>query len=361
MSRPSARIIHQKMYSKMKYARIIPFIVLAAGLCSCTGKDSQKTAAAQTETTVQAATPVVAVITAQAEDVDQDAVYSTTIQANVINNIVPQAGARIRKINVEVGDFVTKGQVLAEMDRSNLTATELQLKNTKSEFERITALYKKGGVSQSDFESAEMALKVAENSYSNLLENTILRSPIDGVVSARGYDQGDMYAMQGPLFVVQQVSPVKMLVAVSERDYTKVKEGAAVTLRADAFQGETFQGKVSKVYPTVDAATHTVNVEVKVPNKDRRLRPGMYASARIVFGTNHSVVVPASAIIKQQGSGVKNAYVYNQDGSVSLRTVTLGRQLSDRVEILSGIEDGEKVVIKGQSALRNGIKVELAK
>lgn len=350
------------MQNKMKYTAILSTVAVAAVLAGCQYIPGKKSTSAEAHAAAVNATPVVAVVTAETQTVSQDAVYSTTIQANVVNNIVPQAGSRIRKINVEVGDFVKKGQILAEMDRSNLNATELQLKNTRTEFERIKALYNKGGVSQSDYESAELALNVAKNSYENLLENTILRSPVDGVVSARGYDQGDMYAMQGPLFVVQQISPVKMLVAVSEKDYTKVKVGDKVDLTVDAFEGEIFQGQVSMVYPVIDAATHTVSVEVKVANKDRKLRPGMYANARVVFGTRKSVVLPSTAVLKQQGSGVKTAFVYNPaDGTVDLRTVTIGRQLGNEIEVLDGISEGEQVVTKGQTSLRSGIKVELAK
>lgn len=343
----------------MKTSYIIPaacgLVLLFAGCNSIMpGKKAQANAA------VQQSTPIVAVATAEIADVPQDGVYSTTVQANAINNIVPQGGSRIRKINVEVGDYVAKGKILAEMDRSNLNASELQLKNTTAEFDRIKVLYQKGGVSQSDYESAELALNVAKNSYENLLENTILRSPIEGVISARGYDEGDMYAMAGPLFVVQQVSPVKMIVAVSEKDYSKVSVGDKVEINADAFPGETFQGKVTMIYPVVDAATHTVSVEVKVANKDRRLRPGMYASAKVTFSVNKSVVVPEEAVIKQQGSGVKSVYKLEEDGTVTLCTVTLGRHIDGKYEILSGIEAGSQVVVKGHASLRNGVKVEVA-
>ncbi len=343
----------------MKTSYIIPAACgLVLMLAGCNGIRSTKSGLPGPA--MMQSTPIVTVVEACFADVPQDGVYSTTVQANAINNIVPQGGSRIRKINVEVGDYVAKNKILAEMDRSNLNASELQLKNTTAEFDRIKVLYQKGGVSQSDYESAELALNVAKNSYENLLENTILRSPIEGVISARGYDEGDMYAMAGPLFVVQQISPVKMIVAVSEKDYSKVSVGDKVEISADAFPGETFDGKVSMIYPVVDAATHTVSVEVKVPNKDRRLRPGMYASAKVTFAVNKSVVVPEEAVVKQQGSGVKSVYTLEEDGTVAIRTVTLGRHINGIYEILSGIEAGSKVVVKGHASLRNGIKVEVA-
>ncbi|MCR5351023.1 MAG: biotin/lipoyl-binding protein, partial [Bacteroidales bacterium] len=122
-------------------------------------------------------TPVVSVATAVRESVSQESVYSASILANVVNNIAPQTGGRIQKLNVEVGDFVSAGQVLAEMDRVQLDQAALRLKNDETELARVKQLYAEGGVSQSDYEALELAFKVAQSSYDNLLENTILRAP----------------------------------------------------------------------------------------------------------------------------------------------------------------------------------------
>ena len=127
---------------------------------------------------------LVSVITAAAEEVPQTSVYSSTVQANVVNNIAPQAGGRIQKLNVEIGDFVSKGQVLAEMDRVQLEQATLKLRNDETELERVRALLAQGGISQADFDQLELACKVSRSSYENLLENTVLRSPVSGVVTA---------------------------------------------------------------------------------------------------------------------------------------------------------------------------------
>ena len=166
-------------------------------------------------------TPSVEVITASKRDVTEESTYSSTVEAYATNNIMPQTGARIRKINVEVGDYVVKGQVLAEMDRNQLDQLELQIQNDEVEYARLKGLYEEGGVSQSDFEAAELGYKVRKANYQNLLENTILRSPITGYVTARNFDKGDMFSMSAPLFTVQQVVPVKLLVGISENEYTK--------------------------------------------------------------------------------------------------------------------------------------------
>ena len=306
-------------------------------------------------------TPIVEVYSAVKETVSHETNYSTTVQANVINNITPQNAGRIRKLNVEVGDFVKSGQILAEIDRVQLDQAALKLKNDETELERCRQLYKEGGLSQSDFESMELSFKVSKSSYDNLLENTVLRSPISGVVTARNYDVGDMYAMSSPIYTVQQISPVKLLVAVSEADYTKVSKGDKVKVIADALPGEEFKGSVIRLYPIMDAASHTFNVEVQVANTSARLRPGMYARASLNMGDTNSIVIPDAAVVKQQGSGQKLVYVLNDDSTVDARVVTLGRFFDDKYEVLTGLSEGEKVVVKGQSLLKSGDKVEVVK
>ena len=303
-------------------------------------------------------TPVVSVTTAVRQTVPQDAVYSSTVQANVINNIAPQTVSRIQKINVEVGDFVNAGQVLAEMDRLQMEQTGLQLKNNEIELGRLKQLLAEGGISQSDFDAIELSYNVSKSTYDNIVENTILRSPVSGVVSARNYDRGDLYSMGQPIFTVQQIVPVKLLVGISETDYTKVKKGDKVTVTADAFPGKTFTGSVIRLYPVMDPATHTFNVEVQIRNENRELRPGMYARVTVNFGDNNSIVLPDAAVVKQQGSGQRFVYILEGD-KVQLKEITLGRHFEDKYEILSGVEDGQKVVVKGQSALKSGITVEV--
>ena len=302
-------------------------------------------------------TPSVEVVHATTRDVAQESTYSSTVEAYATNNIMPQAGARIRKINVEVGDYVVKGQVLAEMDRFQLEQLELQIQNDEVEYARLKGLFEEGGVSQSDFEAAELGYKVRKTNYQNLLENTILRSPINGYVTARNFDKGDMFSMSAPLFTVQQVVPVKLLVGISESEYTKVKKGDVVSLSVDALPGRDFTGKVNRLYPTINAATHTFNAEVVVQNADRALRPGMFARVKVTFGTNHRVVLPDQCIVKQEGTGQKFVYLLNTDDTVSYVPVTLGRHIGTEYEVVEGVTEGDLVVRKGQATLKDGVKV----
>ena len=338
----------------MKTTKIAMIAALAIAAASC-GNSSQNTGAASTEEVV----PNVEVAKAAVRDVPMEVSYASTVQAWAVNNIMPQQGGRIRKINVEVGDYVTKGQILAEMDRLQLDQLELQVKNDEIEYERLKSLYAEGAVSQSDFETAELGYKVRKSNLDNLRENTILRSPINGFVSARNFDAGDMFGMSAPLFVVQQVLPVKLLVGISESEFTKVKKGDGVKLTVDAIPGREFTGKVERLYPTIDPATHTFKVEVSVANADKALRPGMYARVTVNFGTRRSVIVPDRALVKQEGTGTRFIYVLGADGTVSYLPVTIGRHIGMEYEILSGLEEDATVVVKGQALLRDGVKVNV--
>ena len=319
----------------------------------------------KSETAVQAplvdpnAKPLVKLAKVVEEPVDQIQVYSATIVGEIKNNIAPATPARISKINVEVGDNVRRGQILVQMDETTLSQQEMQLKNLETEFNRIDQLYKVGGVSKSEWDNLNLQLEVARKSLKTLKENTQLASPIDGVVTARNYDNGDLYGGQ-PILVVQKIAPVKLTINVSEQYYSKVKKGDEVKIELDAYPGETFSGKVSLIYPTVDAMTHTFPVEVNVANQDLKLRPGMFARATLNMGTLNHVVVPDLAIEKRAGSGDRFVYVYN-NGKVSYNKVELGQRLGDRYELISGVPNGAQVVIEGQAKLSDGKEVEVKK
>ena len=157
-------------------------------LGSCTGGNEQKAAEKVEEK------PRVKLADVTARPVDQIQEYTATVEAEVKNNIAPSSPVRIDRIFVEVGDRVSKGQKLVLMDAANLQQMKLQLENKRLEFNRADELYKVGGTSKSEWDALKMALEVQETAYKNLMENTTLVSPINGVVTARNYDNGDMYS-----------------------------------------------------------------------------------------------------------------------------------------------------------------------
>lgn len=324
-------------------------------LGSCTGGKEKS----DTQKVVEK--PRVKLASVTARPVEQVQEYTATVESEVKNNIAPSTSVRIETIFVEVGDQVKKGQKLVQMDAASLKQLKLQIENQKIEFRRVDELYKVGGASKSEWDTAKMALDVNETAYNNLLENTSLLSPISGVVTARNYDNGDMYATgDGPVLTVEQITPVKLMINVSETYFTKVKKGAPVDIKIDVYGEEEFQGIINLVYPTIDATTRTFPVEIKLANKDQRVRPGMFARATLNFGTEDNVVVPDLAIVKQAGSGDRYVYVY-KDGKVSHNKVVLGRRMGTEYELQSGVDNNAQVVVAGQVRLVDGTEVEVEK
>ena len=319
-------------------------LLVVAMLGACSG-GSDKAAAEKVDEK-----PRVKLAEVSSRPVEQIQEYTATVEAEVKNNIAPSSPVRIDRIFVEVGDRVSKGQKLVSMDAANLKQIKYQLDNQQIEFKRIDELYKVGGASKSEWDTA----------YKNLLENTSLLSPINGVVTARNYDNGDMYSGGEPVLVVEQITPVKLYINVSEGYFTKVKKGAPVSVKVDVYGDEEFEGKISLVYPTIDPATRTFPVEIQLVNRDQRVRPGMFARATLNFGTQDHVVVPDLAIVKRAGSGDRYVYVY-KDGKVSYNKVELGRRMDTEYELISGVDNNSQVVIAGQSKLADGVEVEVEK
>ena len=341
------------MIKDMKYKVFFMVAIASVMLLSSCGSKTEQSANAPK------ADPVVSVVIAHAEDVEINNTFTSNIEPYAVNNIVSQTAGRIVSINAEVGSKVKKGQLLAKMDDVNLAKTRMQYVNDSTELGRLTELYKIGAVSQADYDVAKLSLEITKKTYYNLAENTYLRSPINGVVTARNYDKGDMYSMAQPIFVVQQITPVKMLINISESLFTQVSKDMEFDITVDAYPEEVFKGKVNLIYPTVSATTHTFPVEVISQNNDQRLRPGMFARVTANFGVNHHVVVPDVAVVKQQGSGEHFIYVLQPDNTVKYQLVEVGKRLGNRYEIVSGINEGDKIVTEGQARLKDGVSVQV--
>lgn len=335
---------------------------------SCGKKDAEKDAKAPEKVQVKLAQ-------VSNQDIAQTETYTATVESDVKNNISPNAPMRIEKILVEVGDQVRKGQVVATLDASTVNQLKLQIENQKmvlanaqTDFNRIAELYKVGGVSKADYDNAQVQLAgvktqldVLNTQYRQSSVNAQLVAPISGVVTARNYDNGDMYGGQ-PVLTIEQLNPVKLIANVSEAYYKDVTKGMNVDVQLDAYEGESFAGKVTIVYPTVDQATHTFPVEITINNSSQKVRPGMFARATLDFGTKSHVVIPDEALVKQIGAGDRYVYVYHKDkGTVSYNKVELGKHMGSNYEILSGVNSGDQVVIAGQSRLANGKEVEVVK
>ena len=340
-----------------KTIKTLSLALLSAGLlASCSSSSSSKATEEQSADTVR----LVEVATAEMRALNLSEEFTAQLEAKVVNNITAQAGGRLKQLLVKVGDRVGAGQAVARMEATQAAQAQIQLADAKTNFARMDELYKVGGVSKAQWEQAKSAVDQAKLAYGNAAENTVLRSPISGFVTAKNYDNGDMTSPQLPVVVIQQIAPIKAVIGVSEQYYSYLKKGAAATLSVDALGEETFSGVVTNIFPTLDPVTHTVSTEIEVANKDLKLRPGMYARVHLDFGTKEALTVPDKAIVRQAGSGARYVYVFS-GGKAVYRAVELGQQQGDLYEVVSGLNAGDQVIISAPSNLKNGLSVKLRK
>lgn len=336
----------------MRY--LIPLAAAAIMLSGCSKKEAA-TAAPEEEELPLVETDVVAV-----REIPLSETYTANIEAENLNNIAPATPNRIRRILVDVGDPVRRGQTLVELDAANIDQLKIQLDQIERDYNRAAELLRIGSGTQMAVEQAKAQLDAARTQHQNARENTILTSPVSGVVTARNYDPGDMSGNL-PILSVGQISPaVKAVINVTENDLTLVRRGMEAMVKFDAFPDEAFHGTVTRISPAIDPATRTFATEVTISNPKGEIKPGLFAYVTLDFGSRNNVVVPDRAVVKQTGSGNKFVYVY-KGGKVSFNLVELGRRLDSGYEIISGVADGDSVVITGQSRLADGVSVTLKK
>jgi RND family efflux transporter MFP subunit len=337
----------------MKTKKFLPIVMLVLALASCTSKDEKKA------TDVKEELPIVEVTTVTQENVKQNSEYTGTVEAFKTNNISSNSGSRIKQILVNVGSRVSRGQRLVVLDDVNIAQQQIALSNLKRELERARELVKIGGGTQQAVDQLQAQYDANARAIRTMQENTVLTSPVSGVVTAKNYDAGDLPAGL-PILTIEQQQPLKVIVNVNESEYPKVKKGMPVTVTFDTYGDEVFQGQVYLIHPTVDATSRTFQVEVTITNRQDKVRTGMFARVAFNYGNTMSIVVPDRAVQKQVGSGVRYVWVY-QGGEVEFREVELGQRLEDRYEVKGGLAAGTQVVVTGASRLVDGAKVQLKK
>ena len=294
--------------------------------------------------------------------------YAANLEADKQVFYAPAATGRIEKIYVEVGDRIKKGQLLVEMDKTNLIQAEVQLKNLETEYNRAVQLNKTGSISKQAYDAAVTQYEVAKSNVAFLKENTRMEAPFDGIVTGKYFEDKELYtggsfggATKPSVIAIEKLNPVKAYVNLSEQYYLTVKPGTKVQLKSNIYPDRVFEGTVSIVYPSIDPASRTFTVEVKIPNSDEALRPGMYGTINFFIGNTETVVAPAIAVLKLQGSNDRYVFL-NKDGKAKRVAVKLGRRFEDQVELISNdIHEGDELVVVGQGRLVDGSPISITK
>jgi RND family efflux transporter MFP subunit len=326
-----------------------------------------------------------------------DLIDYITVVGNLIGQatveVAPRASGRIESVLVKLGDRVTKGQAVAKMDDRELReqvaqieanlevnkATSVQRENdlqiAKSTLERMQKQYDLSIVSkqnledaQSRYSSALAALTVStaqtrqtqsriDELKLNLTLTTIV-SPVDGFVGRRNLDPGSFAGTNTSILSVVDISTVRLVANLVEKDFRRITTGVEAQVEVDAFPGEHFAGQVSRVSPVFDPATRTAAMEIEVPNPGYRLKPGMFARIRLLAERRNKVlIVPRNAVVDVEG---KRGVFLLDEQVAHFAPIQTGLADSERIEILSGLTEGQHVVTVGALALRDGDRVMLA-
>lgn len=300
----------------------------------------------------------VQVLALHKEKVAHSLTLSTTLQGYETMNISPSLQGKIERIHVDVGSRISKGQQLVTMDQNQLTTTKLAFANLKVEMERMEALHKTGSISQQAYDQMKVQYDQTEESLAFLQKNTFVKADFSGVISAKNYEDGELFT-GAPILVLTQINMLKSLVNIPETYYPMIKEGQKVKLVSDIYPDQEFVATIETVYPTIDPATHTFQVKLKISNPKEILRPGMFARVTVEIGEVETLLVPYQAVLKLQGSNERYVYI-NDNGEAKRVVVTLGQRFDDRMEVISKeIKEGDQVVVAGQSRLVAGSKLEV--
>ena len=309
---------------------------------------------------------VVEVVELQPQVVFRTVDYPATLEAYQEVYLAPASPGRIEKIHADVGDRISNGTKLVEMDRTQLRQAEIQLKNLQADFSRLDTLARYGSIPQQQYDQLQTQLEVARSNVEFLTDNVSLHAPFSGVVTGRYYEAGEMYsgapntqAGKAAVLSLAQINRLKAMVSISESYYPEITRGMKTAIVVDVYSNKEFTGTVERIHPRIDATNRTFNVEILVNNSEGLLRPGMFARIRLNLDQEEAILLPSMAVLKMQGSN--NRYLFLDDNGTARRiSVTIGKRYDDQVEVFSDqLKPGDRVVVTGQSKLLDGVPIEV--
>lgn len=310
--------------------------------------------------------------------------------------VAPKVSGRLQDVLVRIGDRVSRGQKLAQVEdreiqeqvrqaaasfdvaRATIRQREADLKFAQTNLERSRSLFQRQLLPRQEMDDAEARQQSAaaqldlaraqfEQARARLdelkitLANAEIRSPVNGFVGKRLLDAGAYVSSNTPVVSVVEIDRVRLVANLVERDLRRVQVGSQAEVEVDAFPGETFRGRVARVAPVLDPATRTAQMEIEVPNPSYQLKPGMYSRVRLTVSTkNAALAVPINAVVEVGGQ--RGVYTVEGEGRRLAKFIPVQTGIEDgqHIEITSGLEDGARIVTVGAAALKDGDPVQLA-
>jgi RND family efflux transporter MFP subunit len=331
----------------MRKSILYTLAALALIGCSKTATTEQEERVEQVRTTVL-----------HAQEIEREISVSTNLQGYLTQNVAPSLTGKIEHIYCEVGDRKAAGADLVRMDQTQYKTTKISLTNLEIEKNRIEMLLQTGSATQQQYDQIIAQYNSTKEQLDFLQKNTYVKAPFSGVISAKNYEDGELYSGQ-PILVLTQIDKLKALVAIPERYFPNFKAGMKLTLTSEIYPEQVFPATVEVVYPTIDASSHTFQVKIVIPNGKNLLRPGMYVTTTIGLGKAKAIVAPYQAVEKLVGANDRYVFI-NENGRAKRVSVELGQRFDQEIEIISPeIVDGVEMVTTGQHKLVDGVKLNV--
>lgn len=308
--------------------------------------------------------------------------YTGVIQAWKTINITPDVGGKISKIYVDEGDMVKEGELLAELDtrairlqleqaEAALAVADANYKDAQRNMERMERLKGEKAVSDQQYEKIRLAYEASEaqlqqaraalNLGRHSLDVSMMRAPFSGVVASKNAEVGDVinpmmggFSPASGVLTLMDFSRIKIEIDVSPQEIVRIKKGQPALLRAEAYADKVFRGEIAIVNLTADPLSRKFKVEAQVNNRDLALRPNTFGEVILEVSTHEdALVIPQKAVLE-------NRIVFlARESRAERKEVTLGLQNAELVEVLSGIEEGDLVIVEGNYGLEDGAQIEM--
>ncbi len=312
-------------------------------------------------------TEIVRTIILEKTNISRTIDYTSTLAAFKEIHLAPASPGRIESINVEVSERVNQGQILVQMDRTQLQQAKINMLSIETDFKRLEELKKTESIADQQYDQVKARYEIAKSSYDFLLENTQLKAPFSGIISGKYFEDGEIYSGspvqsigKPAILSIIQINNLKSQVNISSMYFPSVSLGLKADIISDLYPDKPFKGEIFRIYPTIDNSTKTFVAEIKIQNENLKLRPGMFAKIRMNLGEGSALLVPSIAVVKQ--TGTNDMYVYINENNIAIKKlVKTGTIIDDKTEILGGLSVGDELIVVGQNKLENKTPIKISK
>lgn len=336
-----------------------PWVLLGSALALITAFIIMKTEKAEHGVMTERPVMRAEVMTAAWEEISLDKEAPGVVAPLRESTLASKVLGLVREIRVREGDEVQAGDLLIRLDNRDLKArldqARAELENAEVHLRRMRRLQEEDSVAQQVLDDAERAYKVAlaaERAVRADLTYTLIKAPFAGVVTEKMIELGELAAPGRPLLKLEDRRPRRLEATVSETDISRLREGQRLTVRLDALPGRVLEGRVSQILPSADPSTHSFTVKVDLP-AGSGIRSGLFGRMVFSAGTRRTILVPRTAVL--QAGELAKVYALDEHGVAQLRLVKTGRAFEGRVEILSGLKPGERILVRAEARAQGAL------